>query len=122
MRVEVAQHVEDGLEPEVLDVALPALVQRQAEVLQGQGSRLAGDGMGKIHPCDQQKEPLLLAKGGLLIAKDSYFFPAWLGRSAVAGGFLQNPTCCSPGRSLSPLLVTSAIQKQPEKAGWGQQV
>lgn len=37
VRVEVAQHVEDGLEPEVLHVALPALVQRQAEVLRGQG-------------------------------------------------------------------------------------
>lgn len=36
VRVEVAQHVEDGLEPEVLHVALPALVQRQAEVLQVQ--------------------------------------------------------------------------------------
>lgn len=67
MRVEVAQHVEDGLEPEVLDVALPALVQRQAEVLQGQGSRLAGHGMGEIYPCDQQEDPLLSAKGGLLI-------------------------------------------------------
>ena len=38
VRVEVAQHVEDGLEPEVLHVALPALVQRQAEVLQVQGA------------------------------------------------------------------------------------
>ena len=38
VRVEVAQHVEDGLEPEVLHVALPTLVQRQAEVLQAQGA------------------------------------------------------------------------------------
>lgn len=35
----MAQHVKDGLEPEVLHVALPALVQRQPQVLQGQGAR-----------------------------------------------------------------------------------
>lgn len=45
MRVEVAQHVEDGLEPEVLHVALPALVQRQAQVLQVQG---AGGQLGVV--------------------------------------------------------------------------
>lgn len=33
VRVEVSQHVEDALEPEVLHMALPALVQRQPEVL-----------------------------------------------------------------------------------------
>lgn len=60
MRVEVAQHVKDGLEPEVLHVALPALVQRQPQVLQGQG---AG---GETNPCNLQ-EPPPSAKGGLLL-------------------------------------------------------
>lgn len=37
MHPEVLQHVEDGLEPEVLHAALPVLVQGQAEVLQEAG-------------------------------------------------------------------------------------
>lgn len=56
MRVEVAQHVKDSLEPEVLHVALPALVQGQTQVLQVQG---AGGELGVVrvesHPCNLQE-------------------------------------------------------------------
>lgn len=35
MRVEVSEHVGHGVEPQVVDVALPVLVHRQAQMLRG---------------------------------------------------------------------------------------
>lgn len=40
MHPEVLQHVEDGLEPEVLHAALAVLVQGEAEVLQEEPKRI----------------------------------------------------------------------------------
>lgn len=39
MGVEVSQHVRYGVEPEVVDVALPILINRQTQVLVERGSR-----------------------------------------------------------------------------------
>lgn len=88
MCVEVAQHVEDGLEPEVLHVALPTLVQRQTQVLQAQGP--VGE-LGELPPS---------AREDLLITENCHFFPAWLGGSPAVECLLQNPTRCSPRRSV----------------------
>lgn len=42
MRVEVSEHVGHGVEPQVVDVALPVLVHRQAQMLRG------GEENGKV--------------------------------------------------------------------------
>lgn len=56
MDPEVLQHVEDGLEPEVLNPALPILIQGEAEVL-GRGEGLVREARGMLCCLPLQQGP-----------------------------------------------------------------